>query len=767
MSARPSAAQPPPETGAAGPLGEVEGGASSTNLAEPVTPGEAGGLSGEADAAVSFLERWRPGGPWVLTSIVPDGRTTTRTFESVGPMRSWIHTRQGRENLYFSVNDLREGVSKKATKEDVAALRGLHVDVDPRAGEDLEQERGRILDRLRKFEPAPTVVMDSGGGYQAFWRLQEPIPTGGPLGRAAELEAYSLQLALRLGADPCHNIDRIMRLPGTINVPNKKKRDRGRVRALAAVVDERWELVYPLERFTPAQPVQSPSTAAGREVALSGNLPRVTSLDELPDGVSDRIKALIVNGRDEDDPDRYPSRSEAVFAVLCALARAGTPDDVMASIILDPDFGISAHVREQPRAQQYAAQQIKRARLEADDSFDCDKDGRPYATSQRNIRLAMRKMGVVVSHDLFAGRSRVDGLEGFGPALDDAAANRLWLEIDERFKFRPSKDLFQTVVADAARLNGFHPVTEYLAGLKWDGEGRIDRWLSTYGGAADTPYTRAVGKIVLVAAVRRVRQPGVKFDEMLVLESPQGTNKSSALKVLAVHDDWFTDDLPLNAEARRVIEALSGKWVVEAGELKGMRQGGANHLKGLLSRTHDKARMAYDRLEREVPRQCVIVGTTNDSRYLRDTTGNRRFWPVEVTGFDLEALRRDRDQLWAEAAAREAEGASIRLDPSLWDAAAEEQDARRVEDPFYETLLSALGEEAPGKLRASDAWSILGKPSGMRTQDDNERLGDAMRRLGFERGRRRFGAGPEIAYIRGDGTRQFEVNLGSGGEPPF
>ncbi len=308
-------------------------------------------------------------------------------------------------------------------------------------------------------------------------------------------------------------------------------------------------------------------------------------------------------------------------------------------------------------------------------------------------------------------------------------------------------------------------MAEYLAALRWDGVPRIGRWLAAYGGAVDVPYTGAVGELVLVAAVRRVRRPGVKFDEMLVLESPQGTNKSSALKLLAMRDEWFTDDLPLNAEAKRVIEALSGKWIVEAGELKGLKKGGTDHLKGFLSRTHDKARMAYDHLDSEVPRQCIIIGTTNDGRYLRDTTGNRRFWPVAIQGFDLDALRRDRDQLWAEAATREAEGAPIRLDPALWGDAAEEQNARRVEDPFFESLHAVLGEEMQGKLRAKDAWRIVGKPQGMRTQDDNERLGDAMRRLGFSAKQRRFGGpSPEAAYVRGDGLCRIGLEIGEDGE---
>ena len=154
---------------------------------------------------------------------------------------------------------------------------------------------------------------------------------------------------------------------------------------------------------------------------------------------------------------------------------------------------------------------------------------------------------------------------------------------------------------------------------------------------------------------------------MPVIENPvQGTFKSTALATMAVKEEWYSDDLPLNLEGKRVIESLRGRWIVEAAELSGMRRADIEHLKAFLSRQVDRARLAYGHIVSEVARQSLIVGTTNSTEYLRDQTGNRRFWPVRCKQFDIAALRRDRDQLWAEAAAREASGASIRMEQNLW-----------------------------------------------------------------------------------------------------
>lgn len=387
-----------------------------------------------------------------------------------------------------------------------------------------------------------------------------------------------------------------------------------------------------------------------------------------------------------------------------------------------------------------------------------DKHGHPY-NNQWNIEVAIRKLGVRLRHDEFSGDEIVENLAGFGPRFDDPATINLRLKIDSTFNFLPGRELFRDVTSNVSRRNRYHPVREYLDSLAWDQEPRIERWLIDYAGAPDTPYVRAVSRIVLVAACRRIRKPGAKYDEMLILESPQGTDKSSGLRALAFNEDWFTDDLPLGSDTRRFMESTAGKWIVEAGELKGMGRGDVAALKACLSRQRDEARLAYGHKNTRVARQFVIIGTTNETEgYLRDATGNRRFWPVRIQRFDLERLRADRDQLWAEAAEAEALGESIRLDPRLYEAATAEQEARLVgDDPLVDVLHRALGSRT-GKLRVSDAYLICGIEPGKVNQDQIARFGRAIRELGWERSRRRFDGSLQYAYVKGNATER-EVEL--------
>lgn len=384
--------------------------------------------------------------------------------------------------------------------------------------------------------------------------------------------------------------------------------------------------------------------------------------------------------------------------------------------------------------------------------FTRNENGVPFKTL-RNARVAIDQMSVALRYDEFANRYLIDGLPGFGPVLDDAALTRMRLLMEERWGLVFGKDRWFEIATDEARHSTFHPVRSYLDARQkeWDQTARLDTWLTAYGGAEDSEYVRAVSAIALIAAVRRVREPGCKFDEMAVLESEQGTNKSSALAILAINEEWFTDDCPLNADSKVLIEQLTGRWIIEMGELKGMRRGEVEHVKAMLSRRVDKARLAYGRMPVEQPRQCVFFGTTNDSAYLRDMTGNRRFWPVKVERFDLKALRRDRDQLWAEAAAREASGEAIRLPEHLWAVAGDHQAAREVMDPFLERLSERL-DGLEGKVRASDIWAAVGlADDSKRTQDHNVRLSAVMQKLGWRRppSKLRFDGRPQHAWVKG------------------
>jgi hypothetical protein len=729
-------------------------------------------------AAIDFLRKWSPHGPLVLTAIIPDPpkkgpKTFTETFSATedGRLRAWLEEQGSlRRGIYFTVNPVARAVKTKPRREHISALAWLHVDVDPAdppKGTSPEThyaaERERILAALRdppEGIPKPTCIVFSGGGYQAFWRLELPKVLDHSEVMFEDAKLWNLALEGALGGDHCHNVDRIMRLPGTVNWPKQKKRENGRVPTLAELVEWNDERVYGLGEFPKAE-ADAPASAGGgarATVAIGDKVPRLASVDDLPPKVNDKAKIVIVQGLDPDEPNKFgSSRSEWLFFACCELVRAEVKDDLIYGIITDPTWPISESVLDKGSGvHAYAVRQIERAHEFADD-FTRSKKGAVLGTLW-NIRMALTKLGVTLEFDEFADRSLISGLADFGPYLDDPAVTRLWLAIEETFNLGVGKDRFWSVVQDVARRNRRHPVREYLDALRWDGTARIDRWLTDYLGAAESDYTRAVGALFLVAAVRRVRSPGCKFDEMLVLEGPQGGDKSSALATLAGKQDWFTDDLPLNAVAQKFIEATIGKWIIEAGELKGMRKSDVESLKSCLSRQVDRARMAYGRLPLERARQFVIFGTTNSKQYLRDGTGNRRFWPVEVGAVSLAELRHDRDMLWAEAAVREASGTSIRLDPALYAAAGIEQEARRVEDPFVQRLGDMLGS-VEGKLRAEDAWAIVGLPGGNRTQDHNQRLGDAMRELGWAHKRLRFGHGPEWAYTRGDASIKLELRL--------
>ena len=388
-------------------------------------------------------------------------------------------------------------------------------------------------------------------------------------------------------------------------------------------------------------------------------------------------------------------------------------------------------------------------RQDDDADFARDAKGRVVAGNLDNLRLALRRLGLRPAFNAFTQETELGGVP-----LDDARIDRLWVAIADAFEFQPAKATLRTVILADAHHHTWHPVRQYLDALRWDGTPRLDHWLRTYGGADDSPYVQAVGALPLVAAVRRVRHPGCKFDELLILESAQGTLKSSALRALCPCDAWFSDDLPLGVDSKLVIERTAGKWIIEAAELHGNRGREAEALKSFLSRQIDgPVRLAYGRLPVTMPRQFVLIGTTNSQlAYLKDGTGARRFWPVRVRQFDVEALTRDRDQLWAEAATREAAGESIRLAPTLWQAAARAQEDRRAGDPWepiLEPLLAGDGVVAVEHVKVAAIWEALKLEANHLNNQHSDRVAAILQRHGFTGKRRiRVEGKPALCWVR-------------------
>ena len=376
------------------------------------------------------------------------------------------------------------------------------------------------------------------------------------------------------------------------------------------------------------------------------------------------------------------------------LVRGVQPGHVL-SIITATDLGISAHVRENPAPLAYARRQIERAsaaiEMRAGGWPVRDSDGRPIKNLPQNVRYALALLGVDAQRNTFTQTDEFRGFGLDGRDLNDIA-EILASTFARDFDYLAAPAVIKRELLAMAHEQKIHPVMDYLDGLQWDGKPRIDTWLAEYCGADDSDLNREFGSKFLVAGVRRIKHPGIKFDTMLVMEGPQGVGKSQVAQRLAVREGWFCGSLDLKSDDKTKAEVLARAWIVECQELDGLNKSTSQNLKRFLSTSIDTYRRAYGRDAGEYGRHCIILGTTNEGAYLRDLTGNRRIWPVLVRRIDLARFSADLDQLWAEAVAREQAGEAITLSPHLWAAAAEVQGNRMVEDAFGDVLEDAFGE---------------------------------------------------------------------------
>ena len=316
--------------------------------------------------------------------------------------------------------------------------------------------------------------------------------------------------------------------------------------------------------------------------------------------------------------------------------------------------------------------------------------------------LALNEM----DHNIVARRSmpwrKVTGLSQWVDA--DDAALRYYLE---RTYGIASKDKIFDGVNVVAKENAFHPVREYLDACTWDGVPRVETLLIDYLGAEDNAYTRAVTRKALAAAVARIYRPGCKFDYMLTLRGRQGLGKSAIIAKLG--GEWFSDTFS-TMQGKEAYEQVMGVWLMEVGELAGMRKAEAETIKLYISKQTDRFRPAYGRRLQEFPRQCIFIGTTNETQFLRDTTGNRRFWVVDTPNTPAKDMWEDLTPatvrlIWAEAVEIYRNGEKLYLSRELEKIAREVQEAYEEENPKAGIVADYLDRLLPEGWETQDIYT--------------------------------------------------------------
>lgn len=358
--------------------------------------------------------------------------------------------------------------------------------------------------------------------------------------------------------------------------------------------------------------------------------------------------------------------------------------------------------------------------------LEVDKNGKKKSTLKNILLVLNNDKGLAghLFHDDFTSFDLVRG----GLPWDRGAitwANRddanLRVYFEKMYEIT-AKDKIKDAVQSIFTEHRFHPVRDYLNGLRWDGVERLDRLIIDYIGAEDTALTRAMTRKHFCAAVARVMRPGCKYDYCLILTGPEGIGKSTLLNVMG--GEWFNDSL-VTMEGKQGMESLRGAWLIELGELSSIKRSDVEQVKGFISRRDDIYRPAYGTVVERHPRQCVFCGTTNETHFLKGDTGNRRFWVVRVEpelrkhGDIKQAVTDDRDQLWAEAVQRWKEGERLYLDHDLeMEARARQQEYNDdSDDPLRDLLRLYLDKRLPADW---PSWELSRRQAYMTHPDPSD-----------------------------------------------
>ena len=351
------------------------------------------------------------------------------------------------------------------------------------------------------------------------------------------------------------------------------------------------------------------------------------------------------------------------------------------------------------------------------DNIRYSADGMKALSTLSNIILILRndkELKFKIFKDIFSSRILVR--DGVPWDKKFETPDRIWTDTDDaglRWYLESNYGITSTnKIIDGVNLiaeeNAENKVATRLQSAQWDGEKRIETLFIDYLGCEDNIYTREVSEKSLVAAVRRAIYGGIKWDNMPILIGPQGVGKSTFLKILGM--EWYNDSL-VNVEGKDACELIQGSWILEMGELSSLRKSELNLVKNFLSRTDDIFRASYGRRAQKYPRRCAFFGTANDTNFLRDETGNRRFWPIDCFIYKpkksiFNDLKDELDQIWAEACElAKNEFYSLVLSKEAEKIAKEEQEAHSEDNVYKGIILDYLDKKIPNTWESMDLFS--------------------------------------------------------------
>lgn len=524
------------------------------------------------------------------------------------------------------------------------------------------------------------------------------------------------------------------------------------------------------------------NSRSGTQESLLGQLTPVR-VELWETDLSQHIVALIEKGEGCDD------RSAGLMSAALAMCGVGMTDQQILSVLTDKDnyLGKAAYDHTKSDSRSVAADWVRKFTLEkaraatsaaaafSDEvevsdlppevlekqnaeildvphwtsKLDRIKEGNRVKITLNNIIMILQNAtgeklvcrNEFANEDIYGCDAPWGNKKGTEVKNDDVVLIKSWLGTN--FNIEPNQNLIREALTKLALQNKYHPVKNYLNALEWDGKSRIDTWLKYYMDAkAPELYLSAVSRKVLIAMVARIYEPGYKFDHVLILQGGQGVGKSTSLNFL-VGDEWFSDAY-INMADKDGVLSMRTAWLIELGELSGMGRVEINQVKDFITRRNDRIRVPYGHKTESFPRHCIFIGTTNNDEFLKDETGNRRFWPVTVGSCDFKALKRDRDQLFAEAKFAYELGEVTHLASREENAIARAEQAKRMEgDILTEQLQNWFEKEHDNfnkdEFLLSELFGDHGPfPRKNENRQEQLRMARALRMLGYEKSDKRY-----------------------------